>query len=129
MQSNGSSDGMVFAAIKRTTMEADIITGTWMTKNKLPYATWRANDSGAKGFAVVNVKSNQGKLYIDSNNSGARDRGDKVIANLTKTKEEVTPYDASHGTWSLDTSTNKGVFYNRDGVELIAAVYTNVSYF
>jgi len=111
-------------------METDIITGSWTTKNnKLPYATWRTNGSGARGFAVANPNSNRGKIFIDANDSGIKDRGDKLIARITRMKEEVTPYDASRGTWSLDLNTREGVFYNRNGEELITAVYSNVSYF
>jgi hypothetical protein len=110
-------------------MARDIITGNWTGPKNLPYAKWTTNGSSAQGFGVVNQSTNSGRLYIDSNKNGARDRGDKVIANLTKTKEEVTPYDAKGGTWSLDLNTKEGIFYNRDGVELIAAQYTNTSYF
>jgi len=110
-------------------MERDIITGNWTGPENLPYAKWSTNGSKVRGFAVVNESTNSGKLYVDSNKNRKKDRGDKVIASLSKIKEDITPYDASGGTWSLDLNTKEGVFYNRDGVELISAQYRNTSYF
>jgi len=110
-------------------MARDIITGKWTGPKNLPYAKWTTNESSAKGFAVVDLQANVGRLYIDTNKNNKKDGSDKAIANLIKTKEEVTPYDAKGGTWSLDLNTKEGIFYNRDGIELISAQYNNISYF
>ena len=102
----------------------------WTGPKILPYAKWSTNGSSAKGFAEVDLQASIGRLCIDESNNIIKDGRDKAIANLTKTKEEVPPpYDAKGGTWSLDLNTKEGIFCNRDGIELISAQYSNISYF
>ena len=111
------------------TVARDIITGNWTGPKNLPYAKWTTSGSSVRGFGVVNELTNSGKLFVDSNKNRKKDRGDKVIASLSKIKEDIVPYDARGGTWSLDLNTKEGIFYNRDGVELFSAEYSNTSYF
>ena len=111
------------------TVARDIITGNWTGPKNLPYAKWTTSGSSVRGFAVVNESTDSGKLYVDSNKNRKKDRGDKVIARLSRIKEDIVPYDARGGTWSLDLNTKEGTFYNRDSVELISAQYSNTSYF
>jgi hypothetical protein len=109
-------------------MATDIITGNW-TESDNPYlVNWTTNGSSAKGFGITKGNG-KGKMYVDVNNNGKKDKGDKVIASTKVTDAATDLANVGYGSWTLDRESRIGSFLNPDGVELAVARFTNLSFF
>lgn len=109
-------------------MALDIITGKWEETSNPYVVTWNANESSAQGFGITKGNG-KGKMYIDSNRNGKKDKGDKLIA-ITKVTDAATDLsNVGYGTWSADLESKNGSFFNPDGVELAIARFKDVSFF
>ncbi|QCH14972.1 hypothetical protein CB0101_08555 [Synechococcus sp. CB0101] len=109
-------------------MSPDVITGIW-NETKNPFiANWETDDSSTQGYVKINQKG-KGKMYVDSNKNGKRDKSDKVIAKVIVLESASDQNNIGFGTWTADLESRTGTIFNQDGVELAITRYKDVSYF
>jgi hypothetical protein len=109
-------------------MAIDVITGNW-TETKNPYiVSWTTDGSSVQGFGITKGNG-KGKMYVDRNKNGKKDKGDQLIATTRVTEAATDLSNVGYGSWSVDRDSKIGSFLNPDGVELAVARFTSLSLF
>ncbi len=109
-------------------MPRDIITGSWEEITNPYFVTWNTNSSTLQGFGITKGNG-KGKMYIDTNKNGKKDKADKLIAITRVTEAATDQTNVGYGTWSADLDSKRGSFLNPDGIELAIASFKDVSFF